>query len=128
MFFLFHSLYKHIYSLNHVFSKSESSESRFTQSLHSGQYVAILHFVTGTQTSCCVWEVTGRKERERGGLLTWLEWLFCSCAIICGGALRAALQHQTVRHTFVKKWPPMLMFPKKQLDFFFSSQWTPVVT
>lgn len=30
-----------------------------------------------------------------GGLLSWLSWFFCSCAIICGGALRAVLQHLT---------------------------------
>lgn len=40
---------------------------------------------------CRKWR--GIEERERGGLLTWLEWLFCSCAIISGGVLRAALQH-----------------------------------
>lgn len=45
-------------------------------------------------TVCRWWR--GRKEYERGGLLTWLEWLLYSCAIICGGALRAALQHHAV--------------------------------
>lgn len=30
---------------------------------------------------------------ERGGLLTWLEWLVGSCAIICGGALTAEICH-----------------------------------
>lgn len=39
------------------------------------------------------------SEGERGGLLTRLKWLFCSCAIICGGVLRAMLQHHTAPHT-----------------------------
>lgn len=33
---------------------------------------------------------------ERGGLLTWLEWLVGSCAIICGGALTAEIQRYSV--------------------------------
>lgn len=44
------------------------------------------------------------KNGERGGLLIWLEWLFCSCAIICGGGLRAALQDKTVLEAFVENW------------------------
>lgn len=51
----------------------------------------------------CVGGGEGEKEKERGGLLTWLEWLFCSCAIICGGVLRAALQHHTVLHISMEK-------------------------
>lgn len=35
------------------------------------------------------------KDCKIGGLLSWLSWFFCSCAIICGGALRAVLQHLT---------------------------------
>lgn len=33
---------------------------------------------------------------ERGGLLTWLEWLIGSCAIICGGALTAEIRRCTI--------------------------------
>lgn len=64
-----------------------------------------LAFFSYRQTKDIIIGVVEReKKSEIGGLLTWLEWLFCSCAIICGGALRAALQHQTVLHTSLEKW------------------------
>lgn len=44
----------------------------------------------------------------RGGLLTWLEWLFCSCAIICGGTLGAVLQPETVLHMPTQERPHSL--------------------
>lgn len=58
-----------------------------------------------TNIPLCVGGGGGEKKRERGGLLTWLEWLFCSCAIISGGALRAALQQHTALHKTMEKWP-----------------------
>lgn len=47
--------------------------------------------------------VCGWRGMERDGLLTWLQWPFCSCAIICGGALRAALQHHAALYKSVKQ-------------------------
>lgn len=63
--------------------------------LHPGWVSLILFSNRHPHLPLCVGGGGGEIKIERGGLLTWLEWLFSSCAIICGGALRAALQHHT---------------------------------
>lgn len=56
----------------------------------------------------CVW-VVERGKKRRGGLLTWLEWLFCSCAIVYGGVLRAALQQHRAFDTWKKATSEVLL-------------------
>lgn len=58
-----------------------------------------------TVCQCCIMELIQIPvmpcgcggEMERGGLLTWLEWLVGSCAIICGGALTAEIWLKRIR-------------------------------
>lgn len=59
-----------------------------------------------TSILLCVGSEGGEKRgREVACSPDWLEWLFCSCAIICGGALRAELQHHTAPRTSVETRP-----------------------
>lgn len=108
MFFLFPHMYEHYLQPQHVFSISESSEPRtlkknfyFFLFWTSFRYDALSH--RRTNIPLCVGGGEGEKKGREVACSPGLSGSFCSCAIICGGALRAAMQHHTVLHTSMEK-------------------------
>lgn len=67
-------------------------------------FLCMTYFLKGTQKSAlCVGGGESEKKGREVACSPGLSGSFCSCAIICGGALRAALQHRTILHTSVEK-------------------------
>lgn len=91
-----------------MFSISESSEPRTLKNFFyfflfwtSFRYDALSH--RRTNIPLCVGGGEGEKKGREVACSPGLSGSFCSCAIICGGALRAAMQHHTVLHTSMEK-------------------------